>query len=149
MICALLALACLPTLLLNVGAGRSVLLHKHQASSFHGHVLAASGQDDHYGHAGHHEAGDHEHHEDAERPLAGDVVQPVEPCDGAMIRGTEVASATNQNTATEVPPAISFAVPFLWAAPVPAAVPPLRAHDPPVPIRRAELTSLRVVVLLI
>ena len=151
---ALLTLACLPTLILNVGTGRSVLLHEHQDSSLHGHVLAASRHDHHHHDHDHPHNNANTHHdgdEDTERPLAGDgVAAPLERHDdGAVIRGTEVAVAKRQNPAAEVAPSVSYALPSLWAGPEPPVPPPLHAHDPSGGIRRTQLTSIRVTVLLV
>jgi hypothetical protein len=134
-----------PSLLLNVGAGRGVLVHDHDDVPIHTHVVTI--QDPHrHLHV-------HEHEYDG-----GDSATPLPTDDsdqhdqqGTVVRGTEVASSKRQHAATEVAslhadlfnPIPANAAPSLYSPSLPDS------SDSPAGTHLQHLVCLRAVVLLI
>jgi hypothetical protein len=92
----LLLLGCLPSLLLNAGTARSILLHDHHAGSLHTHVVVLAGK---------HAPGHGSHH--GEPPvLAGwqghAWIQPVEQHGDTVIPGAEAMTARKPTPAAKV-----------------------------------------------
>ena len=147
----LLIVGCLPSLLFNVGTGRSVLIHKHSEQSFHTHVISGS---EHRHHVHPHEARHgHDYNEADESDHHDPLSQPTEPHTDTVIRGTEVAVLTKHEAATNgVALPHSLPVPLLIsaAAALPVASPPLRRSlDGSRGAGWTERACLRAVILLI
>ena len=153
LVAALLLLACLPSLLFNVGSGRSVLIHDHSGDAFHTHVVAASFDHAHPHTHGYEQGGDSGELPGSDGPPdRGPEGEPVDRrSDGAKIRGTEVAVSKKCASFLEdylLHPGVASLT--IQTAPPPTV--PLAAAfpgDSPRALGRTELTSLRAVVLLI
>ena len=151
-VAALLLLGSLPSLLVNVGVGRSVLLHDHHDEPLHAHVVATS-----FDHAHPHVHG--EDHGDGER-LPGSNGRPEgEPAadpsdrqsDGTKIRGSEITVSKKYESAPEASRLHPGPAPLILAAASPPSLPLLAAArgDSARALRHTELVCLRAVVLLI
>ena len=138
----LLLVACGPSLLLNVGPGRGLLIHGH-GDEVHTHLIAAHADtepnhrhDDHYG-AGRAES-------------AGKVDTPPEPCHhDAVIPGSEIACAKQSKTLTDATSVCTQPLPPILAT-SPSSPPAPNLADPPAgAFGPTDLACLRVVILLI
>lgn len=144
---ALVLLACLPSLIFNTGVGRAILVHAHEEDPLHAHVVGSS--HDHHGH-------DHDHghahpaREDAPLPVptSGDDGAPVEPVQGAVVRGAEATASAKSDLVTVLVGAVPASPATVEVLP---NLPPTNAasYDAGPVAGRAEVAALRAVVLLI
>ena len=150
---ALLVLVCLPSLVVNVGPGRGLMIHEHPDGLMHTHVVRTIPKRvAHAAHHHHHGDGHFHHHDDVPvSDLTSDHSgEEKHDSNGAIIRGADAVNLKRQGAAAE--PDGGFANLHL-TAPGACVLPDL----PPLPrlIERAEaahdvqLASLRAVVLLI
>ena len=143
---ALLLLACLPSLLLNVGTGRGVLFHDHEGTTLHTHVVSTAVE---HGHR-------HWHTDvHADRGNAADADGSVTPLeqhhDGPVIRGAEATASRKDDSSQRIVSlkVLSVASVLLTAQTSAFPLPTVASHGLAGGTRHTELACLRAVVLLI
>lgn len=138
----LLLVACLPSLLMNMGMGRSMVVHGHDDQSYHAHVVYLAAGDHH-----HHWHGDLHEHEGAEDSDSAETDADDAHGD-ALIRGAEATAAKKESSeqiaiaAATLIPSLLSSLSILDSAPVAD-----RPHG--VSAGGAGRSCLRAVILLI
>jgi hypothetical protein len=136
---AVLLAGCLPSLIINRGLGRAVLLHGHEEGPLHAHVVASS--------HGEHLSHDQHHHDHPDVPPPSSE-SSGEPLQGAVIRGAEATISVKP-----VLTALMDAVMPDWLLIIeilPDHTPTNVARfDLPIATGHADVAALRTVVLLI
>lgn len=144
LVCVLLLLACAPSLLLNVGMGRGLLIHDHAEGALHTHILAGDLRTE----PGHrHE----DHYAAGPRNPATSFDDPAENCHhDAVIPGSELACGKKASSVTDPASVFLHPLPLILAtSPRPSALPRLAGSSSGVSgTRTFELTCLRAVILL-